>query len=97
VSNTGFPKIANAGYTHMKPNPCPLCAHCYQGGGLVRVRGFTHVCGAKHHILSAITTEKGRCADYEPADNQRIPQKDVDEEITQLREWKVKVKAYRNE
>jgi hypothetical protein len=23
MANTGFPKIANAGFTHMKPNLCP--------------------------------------------------------------------------
>jgi hypothetical protein len=90
MANTGFPKIANAGFTHMKPNLCPLCVHCLQGGGLVRARGFTHICHAKGHILSAITVEKGRCADFEPAENQRIPQSDVDEEIELLRGYKAK-------
>ena len=99
MSNRGFPKIANIGYTHMKPNLCPLCIHCIQGGGLVRARGYTHVCHAKHAILSAITTEKGRCEEFQPIeeeDSRRISQKDVDEELTLLREIKAKQRLSHN-
>lgn len=83
-----FWKILNAGYTHMKPNLCPKCTHCLPAGGLVRMNGYTHICHAKGHILSAIASEKGRCADFEATEDQRIPQKDVDEEIELLRSYK---------
>lgn len=71
MSNTGFPKIANAGFTRLKPNLCPACVHYLQGSGLVRARGFTHICHAKSTIISDPHTNNGRCRDFE--------QKELDE------------------
>lgn len=98
MSNRGFSKIANIGYTHMKPNLCPLCTHCYQRGGLVRARGYTHTCYAKHTILSAIKTEAGRCEDFTAIgeeDRPRISQADLDSEIETYREIKARIKQHR--
>jgi len=90
-----FWKVLNAGYTHMKPNLCPTCIHCVPANDRIKAQSYTHVCEAKQHILSAISAEKGRCADYAPAQDQRIPQSDVDEEIALLRQYKTRRKARR--
>lgn len=93
MSGHSFAKLVNAPYTRMKPNLCPFCVHCYYTNSLGRLSGFDYGCQKKQTLISSAHTEKGRCADFERADEPVLKQKDIEAEIESARSHQTYLKA----
>ena len=84
----GLHKLTSAPFIRLKPNLCPVCEHFQTH------KDWYGVCGMRQKLLSNPHTERGRCTDFEQADQPKLVQSKIDEwmiEGKEHREWSAKI------
>lgn len=99
MANQGYAKLINAPFTRMKLNLCPFCVHFQRSEGRDKPSGdaWDH-CQAKHTMISAAKTDKGRCEDYQSSGETRLTADEIaveNESIRLSRETKARLKSSR--